>query len=163
MHTEFSALRSIVVSSWNEKIKMPMNEPAPAKKKSQIQEYIDYYGSPGVQHIAMNTSDIISAVSFTLLITVLYCSSINSVILSFYLLCYITLLFYLLCCIALHASVYCTVLLFCLLLYVFFYLLCCIALLFITVLYCSSIYYAVLVFCLLCCNYLFFSDHKLEA
>ncbi len=63
MHTEFSALRSVVVTNWDETIKMPLNEPAPAKRKSQIQEYIDYYGSAGVQHIALNTSDIISAVS----------------------------------------------------------------------------------------------------
>ena len=63
MRTEYSALRSVVVTNWEETIKMPLNEPAPAKRKSQIQEYIDYYGTPGVQHIAMNTSDIISAVS----------------------------------------------------------------------------------------------------
>lgn len=41
---------------------MPINEPAAGKKKSQIQEYVDYYGSGGVQHIALNTNDIISAV-----------------------------------------------------------------------------------------------------
>ena len=62
MRTEYSALRSVVVTNWEETIKMPLNEPAPGKRKSQIQEYIDYYGTPGVQHIAMNTSDIISAV-----------------------------------------------------------------------------------------------------
>ena len=63
MHTEYSALRSIVVTNWDETIKMPINEPAPGRRKSQIQEYVDYYGTPGVQHIALNTSDIISAVS----------------------------------------------------------------------------------------------------
>jgi len=42
---------------------MPLNEPAPGKRKSQIQEYVDYYGTAGVQHIALNTSDIISTVS----------------------------------------------------------------------------------------------------
>ena len=63
MHTEYSALKSIVVTNWEETIKMPINEPAPGKRKSQIQEYIDYYGTPGVQHIALNTSDIIAAVS----------------------------------------------------------------------------------------------------
>lgn len=42
---------------------MPLNEPANGLKKSQIQEFIDYYGSAGVQHIALNTSDIISAVA----------------------------------------------------------------------------------------------------
>ena len=62
MHTEFSALKSIVVTNWEETIKMPINEPAPGKRKSQIQEYVDYYGTPGVQHIALNTSDIIAAV-----------------------------------------------------------------------------------------------------
>ena len=43
--------------------KMPINEPATGLKKSQIQEYVDYYGGAGVQHIALNTSDIITAVS----------------------------------------------------------------------------------------------------
>merc|ERR1712126_212230 len=62
MHTEYSALRSIVVANWEETIKMPLNEPAPGKKKSQIQEYVDYYGGAGVQHIALNTTDIISSV-----------------------------------------------------------------------------------------------------
>ncbi|NXM91502.1 HPPD dioxygenase, partial [Oenanthe oenanthe] len=61
LHTEFSALRSIVVTNYEETIKMPINEPAPGKKKSQIQEYIDYYGGAGVQHIALNTPDIITA------------------------------------------------------------------------------------------------------
>uniref|UniRef100_A0A8C2UEB3 4-hydroxyphenylpyruvate dioxygenase n=1 Tax=Coturnix japonica TaxID=93934 RepID=A0A8C2UEB3_COTJA len=61
LHTEFSALRSIVVTNYEETIKMPINEPANGKRKSQIQEYIDYYGGAGVQHIALNTSDIISA------------------------------------------------------------------------------------------------------
>lgn len=63
MHTEYSALRSIVVTNWEETIKMPINEPAPAKRKSQIQEYVDYYGTPGVQHIAMNTSNIMEAIA----------------------------------------------------------------------------------------------------
>ena len=66
VHTEFSALRSVVVTNYEETIKMPINEPASSKKraKSQIQEYVDYYGSAGVQHIAMSTNDIITAVSF---------------------------------------------------------------------------------------------------
>jgi 4-hydroxyphenylpyruvate dioxygenase len=63
MHTEFSALKSIVVTNWEETIKMHITEPAPGKRKSQIQEYMDYYGTAGVQHIALNTSDIIAAVS----------------------------------------------------------------------------------------------------
>ncbi|KAG8456088.1 hypothetical protein GDO86_002041 [Hymenochirus boettgeri] len=63
LHTDFSSLRSIVVANYEETIKMPINEPAPGKRKSQIQEYVEYYGGPGVQHIALNTSDIISTVS----------------------------------------------------------------------------------------------------
>ncbi|KAG8597683.1 hypothetical protein GDO81_002355 [Engystomops pustulosus] len=63
LHTEFSALRSIVVANYEETIKMPINEPAAGKRKSQIQEYVEYYGGPGVQHIALNTSDIISAIT----------------------------------------------------------------------------------------------------
>uniref|UniRef100_A0A8D3E469 4-hydroxyphenylpyruvate dioxygenase n=1 Tax=Scophthalmus maximus TaxID=52904 RepID=A0A8D3E469_SCOMX len=62
MQTEFSALRSIVVANYEETVKMPINEPAIGKRKSQIQEYVEYYGGPGVQHIAMNTSDIIPAI-----------------------------------------------------------------------------------------------------
>ncbi|MCL4130587.1 UNVERIFIED_CONTAM: hypothetical protein GTU68_040988 [Idotea baltica] len=61
IHTEFSSLRSIVVTNYEETIKMPINEPAPGKRKSQIQEYVDYYGGAGVQHIALNTRDIISS------------------------------------------------------------------------------------------------------
>lgn len=64
IHTEYSALRSIVVTNWDETIKMPINEPAPGKKKSQIQEYVDYYGGAGIQHIALNTNDIIKGTLF---------------------------------------------------------------------------------------------------
>ena len=53
MSTEHSALRSVVMANYEETIKMPINEPAPGLRKSQIQEYIDYYGSAGVQHIAL--------------------------------------------------------------------------------------------------------------
>lgn len=63
IHTEYSSLNSIVVTNYEETIKMPINEPANGKRKSQIQEYVDYYGGAGVQHIAINTSDIIHAVS----------------------------------------------------------------------------------------------------
>ncbi|KAH0952080.1 hypothetical protein HN011_008624 [Eciton burchellii] len=63
LHTEYSALRSIVMSNWEETVKMPINEPAPGKKRSQIQEYVEYYGGAGVQHIALNTSDIITAIT----------------------------------------------------------------------------------------------------
>lgn len=62
IHTQYSSLRSIVVTNYEETIKMPINEPAPGKRKSQIQEYVDYYGSGGVQHIALNTSDIIASI-----------------------------------------------------------------------------------------------------
>ncbi|PWY87667.1 putative 4-hydroxyphenylpyruvate dioxygenase [Aspergillus heteromorphus CBS 117.55] len=60
---EFSAMRSIVVASPNEVIKMPMNEPAPGKKRSQIEEFVDFYNGAGVQHIAFRTHDIITAVT----------------------------------------------------------------------------------------------------
>ncbi|KAL4705934.1 hypothetical protein ACJJTC_017516 [Scirpophaga incertulas] len=60
--TEYSALRSIVMANWEENVKMPINEPAPGKKKSQIQEYVEYHGGAGVQHIAINTEDIITAI-----------------------------------------------------------------------------------------------------
>jgi len=61
--TEFSALNSIVMASPNNVVKMPINEPAPGKKKSQIEEYVDFYGGAGVQHIALRTTNIIAAVS----------------------------------------------------------------------------------------------------
>jgi 4-hydroxyphenylpyruvate dioxygenase len=60
--TEFTALRSVVVTNPNELIKMPINEPAEGKKKSQIEEYIDFYGGAGVQHIALETGDILKTV-----------------------------------------------------------------------------------------------------
>jgi len=63
MHTEYSALRSVVITNYEETIKMPINEPAPGRRRSQIQEYIDYNGGAGVQHIAMATNDIITTVS----------------------------------------------------------------------------------------------------
>ncbi|XP_010602694.1 4-hydroxyphenylpyruvate dioxygenase isoform X5 [Fukomys damarensis] len=62
VHTEYSSLRSIVVTNYEESIKMPINEPAPGKKKSQIQEYVDYNGGAGVQHIALGTQDIITSI-----------------------------------------------------------------------------------------------------
>lgn len=63
IHTEYSSLRSIVMASYEETIKMPINEPAKGKRKSQIQEYVEYYGGQGVQHIALNTRDILSAIT----------------------------------------------------------------------------------------------------
>ncbi len=61
--TEYSALMSKVVSNGNGYIKFPINEPADGKKKSQIEEYLDFYKGPGVQHIAIATEDIIKTVS----------------------------------------------------------------------------------------------------
>ena len=63
LHTDYSALNSIVVADFHEVVKMPINEPAKGKKVSQIQEFVDYYAGSGVQHIALNTSDIIAAVT----------------------------------------------------------------------------------------------------
>ncbi|PGH13310.1 4-hydroxyphenylpyruvate dioxygenase [Helicocarpus griseus UAMH5409] len=57
--TEFSALKSVVMASPNELVKMPINEPAKGKKQSQIEEYINFYNGAGVQHIALRTDDII--------------------------------------------------------------------------------------------------------
>lgn len=61
--TEYSALMSKVVSNGNGYIKFPINEPAEGKKKSQIEEYLDFYHGPGVQHIAIATNDIVGTVS----------------------------------------------------------------------------------------------------
>jgi 4-hydroxyphenylpyruvate dioxygenase len=60
--TEYSALMSKVVQNGTGRIKFPINEPAKAKRRSQIDEYLQYYGGPGVQHIAMATGDIIDTV-----------------------------------------------------------------------------------------------------
>jgi len=60
--TEYSALMSKVMSNGNGRIKFPINEPAVGKKKSQIEEYIDFYESPGVQHLALATDDVIKTV-----------------------------------------------------------------------------------------------------
>lgn len=51
------------MANFEETVKVPINEPAPGKKKSQIQEYVEYHGGAGVQHIAINTEDIITTVS----------------------------------------------------------------------------------------------------
>jgi 4-hydroxyphenylpyruvate dioxygenase len=61
--TEYSSLMSKVVANGNERIKFPINEPAQGKKKSQIEEYLDYYGGPGVQHIAVITHNIVETVT----------------------------------------------------------------------------------------------------
>lgn len=60
--TEYSALMSKVVAGGHGRIKFPINEPAEGRKKSQIEEYLDFYGGPGVQHIAMSTPDIVHTV-----------------------------------------------------------------------------------------------------
>jgi 4-hydroxyphenylpyruvate dioxygenase len=60
--TEYSALMSKVVADGSRKVKFPINEPAVGKKKSQIDEYLEFYGGPGVQHIALATDDIVGAV-----------------------------------------------------------------------------------------------------
>tara|TARA_B100000767_G_scaffold272949_1_gene301794 strand:- start:132 stop:1292 length:1161 start_codon:yes stop_codon:yes gene_type:complete len=63
IHTEYSALMSKVMSNGNGRIKFPINEPAKGKKRSQIEEYLDFYEGAGVQHIAVATDDIIKTVS----------------------------------------------------------------------------------------------------
>ena len=62
IHTEYSALMSKVMGNGNGRIKFPINEPAEGKKKSQIEEYLDYYLGAGVQHLALITGDIIGTV-----------------------------------------------------------------------------------------------------
>jgi 4-hydroxyphenylpyruvate dioxygenase len=62
IHTEYSALMSKVMSNGNGRIKFPINEPAEGKKRSQIEEYLDFYEGPGAQHIAVATDDIIETV-----------------------------------------------------------------------------------------------------
>jgi 4-hydroxyphenylpyruvate dioxygenase len=60
--TEYTALMSKVMSNGTGKVKFPINEPAQGKKKSQIEEYLDYYRGPGVQHIAVGTGNVIETV-----------------------------------------------------------------------------------------------------
>src|SRR5215831_14470581 len=60
--TEYSALMSKVMANGNDRVKFPINEPAEGKRKSQIEEYLEFYHGPGVQHIAMATDDIIDTV-----------------------------------------------------------------------------------------------------
>jgi 4-hydroxyphenylpyruvate dioxygenase len=62
IHTEYSALMSKVMTNGNGRIKFPINEPASGKKKSQIQEFLDYYLDNGTQHIALRTEDIVTTV-----------------------------------------------------------------------------------------------------
>jgi len=60
--TDYSALMSKVVANGNHRVKFPLNEPAIAKKRSQIDEYLEFYGGPGAQHLALATNDILSTV-----------------------------------------------------------------------------------------------------
>jgi 4-hydroxyphenylpyruvate dioxygenase len=60
--TEYSALMSKVVADGSRKVKFPLNEPAVGKRKSQIDEYLEFFGGPGVQHIALATDDIVASV-----------------------------------------------------------------------------------------------------
>jgi len=60
--TEYSALMSKVMQNGSGRIKLPINEPAPGRKKSQIEEYLDFYRTPGVQHLALITDDIVASV-----------------------------------------------------------------------------------------------------
>ena len=60
--TEYSALMSKVVADGSRKVKFPINEPAAGQRKSQIDEYLEFYGGPGVQHIALSTDDIVASV-----------------------------------------------------------------------------------------------------
>jgi 4-hydroxyphenylpyruvate dioxygenase len=60
--TDYSALMSKVVASGNHRVKFPLNEPAMGKKKSQIDEYLEFYAGPGAQHLALATNDILRAV-----------------------------------------------------------------------------------------------------
>ncbi len=59
--TTYSALMSKVVASGNEQVKFPLNEPAVGRRRSQIDEYLEFYGGPGVQHIALTTDDIVAS------------------------------------------------------------------------------------------------------
>ena len=61
--TEYSSLMSKVMANGNDKIKFPINEPASGKKKSQIEEYLDFYHGPGAQHLALATDDILATVT----------------------------------------------------------------------------------------------------
>ena len=61
--TEYTSLMSKVVASGNDRIKFPINEPAAGKKKSQIDEYLEFYRGPGVQHLAIATNNIIETVT----------------------------------------------------------------------------------------------------
>lgn len=60
--TEYTALMSKVMQNGNGRVKLPINEPAPGTRKSQVEEYLDFYGGPGIQHLALTTGDILHTV-----------------------------------------------------------------------------------------------------
>src|SRR5947207_285767 len=60
--TDYSALMSKVVANGSRKVKFPLNEPAMGRKKSQIDEYLEFYGGPGAQHVALATNDILRTI-----------------------------------------------------------------------------------------------------
>jgi 4-hydroxyphenylpyruvate dioxygenase len=60
--TEYTALMSKVMQNGNGRVKLPINEPAPGVRKSQVEEYLDFYGGPGIQHLALTTGDILNTV-----------------------------------------------------------------------------------------------------
>src|SRR3712207_8248105 len=60
--TDYSALMSKEVANGNHRVKFPLNEPALGKRKSQIDEYLEFYGGPGAQHVALATNDIVATV-----------------------------------------------------------------------------------------------------
>jgi 4-hydroxyphenylpyruvate dioxygenase len=62
IHTDYSALMSKVMADGEGKIKFPINEPAEGKRKSQIEEYLEFFGGPGVQHVALQSEDIVRTV-----------------------------------------------------------------------------------------------------
>lgn len=64
IHTQYSSLRSVVVTNSRETVKMPINEPAQGLRKSQIQEFVEYHGEGGIQHIALHSSDIVHSVGW---------------------------------------------------------------------------------------------------
>lgn len=64
IHTQYSSLRSVVVTNQRETVKIPINEPAQGLRKSQIQEFVEYHGEGGIQHIALHTSDIVHSISW---------------------------------------------------------------------------------------------------
>lgn len=61
IHTEYSAMKAIFVTNYEESVKVSLNEPANGKKRSQIQEFVDYNDGPGIQHIALHTDDIVES------------------------------------------------------------------------------------------------------